>query len=118
MIPDHVKVRRTDTLDEGESDMASFLLDVVKQAFDAEIAVLSALAFQGVLVYDKGVVTEADIEAEFSHGSPIVRSVPGSIVASMIKRSRRVKSTEKQRKLNVHWRYYHISNIIVSCLSM
>lgn len=114
IIPDHVKDRRTDTLHEGESDMATFLLDVVKQAFDAEIVLLSALAFQGVLVYDKGVVTEADIEAEFSDSSPIIRSVPGSIVANMIKRSRRAKGTEQQRKLNVHCRYYHISYIISS----
>jgi hypothetical protein len=101
MIPTHVKDRRTDVVDLGESDMASFFLDIVKQAFAAEIVVISALNFQGGFVSDKSVVTLADLLEEFpieSADGLMVRSIPGAIIAKMIKRSRLTKGTESNCK--------------------
>eukprot|EP01033_Poteriospumella_lacustris_P009302 gene9302-6664_t len=100
MIPDHVKDCHTRNLEKGESDMATFLLDIVKQEFDADIVMFSAADFQGVLVYNKGIVTEADINEEFPNefNSLIVSSVPGSIVWKMIKRSRRAVGTEPNHR--------------------
>ena len=99
-VPEHVQDRRTDRVRWGLSDMASYLLDVLKQAFGAEIVLISSGNIRGKRQYTEGVVTEADINAEFPFydNKPIVRFVPGYIIANMIRRSRQGMGTEPKSK--------------------
>lgn len=99
-VPDHIQDRRTDRVRWGISDMASYLLDVLKQAFDADIVLISSGNIRGKRQYTEGIVTEADINAEFPFydNKPIARVVPGYIVANMIRRSRHDMGAEPKSK--------------------
>lgn len=104
MVPEHVQDRRTDRVRWGLSDMATYFLDILKEALDAEIVLISSGNIRGKRQYTQGFVTEADINAEFPFydNKPIVRLVPGYIVANMIQRSRADMGTAPKSKFRCY----------------